>query len=245
MTLLDVFYRFPTQESCIEHLEQIRWSNVPACPLCGSTKTARKCENKRIGRWNCHDCKKSFNVLSGTIFCKTRVPLQKWFLAIALMINAKKSLSSPQLARDLQLTQQTALYVQQRIRAAMMDNEKRTILQGVVEADETYIGGKPRKSNRRSDSDRRKPNKRGRGTRKTPVLGAVERGGKVVAQMAVQGVSGKAIVHFLYGRFEALWSGKKKGNDTGSLRDEASKVLDREVTGRQAREQRALNTTRG
>ena len=194
MNLTDVFYRFPTQESCIEHLETVRWHNTPACPLCGSTHVARKAENDRVGRWNCHDCKKSFNVLSGTIFCKTRVPLQKWFLAIALMVNAKKSLSSPQLARDLRLTQQTALYMQQRIRAAMMDIESHTLLQGLVEADETYVGGKPRKANRRQNDRKNKP---GRGTSKTPVLGAVERGGRVVARMSVDGVSGKAIIGFL------------------------------------------------
>ncbi len=194
MTLTDVFYRFPTQERCIEHLEDVRWGDNPCCPLCGSTHVARKCENDRVGRWNCHDCKKSFNVLSGTIFCKTRVPLQKWFLAIALMMNAKKSLSSPQLARDLRLTQQTALYMQQRIRAAMMDQDSHTMLQGVVEADETYVGGKPRKANRRKND---RPAKRGRGTKKTPVLGVVERGGRVVAQMATEGLTGKAVVKFL------------------------------------------------
>ena len=131
-------------------------------------------------------------MLAGTIFCKTRVPLQKWFLAIVLVVNAKKSLSSHQLARDLDLTQQTALYIQQRIRAAMMDG-RAELLQGVIEADETYIGGKPRKANQR---EHRKPAKPGRGTTKTAVLGAVERGGKVVAQ-ATASVSGKAIVGFL------------------------------------------------
>ena len=121
MTLIDVFHRFPTQETCIEHLEDIRWGDDPCCPHCGSLHVARKADGERVGRWNCHDCHRSFNVLSGTIFCKTRVPLQKWFLAICLMVNAKKSLSSPQLARDLDLTQQTALYMQQRIRATMIE----------------------------------------------------------------------------------------------------------------------------
>ena len=193
MNLIDVMTRFPTQEACIDHLETVRWGDSPACPHCGSLHVARKSDGDRIGRWNCHDCHASFNVLAGTIFCKTRVPLQKWFLAIALMINAKKSLSSPQLARDCGMTQRTALYVQQRIRAAMMDQGKSDFLQGVIEADETYIGGKPRKANRRQD---RKPRKPGRGTTKTPVLGAIERGGKVVAAMS-EDVSGKAIVGFL------------------------------------------------
>ena len=192
MNLLEIFHRFPTQESCIEHLENVRWGDCPACPHCGSVDVARKDENDRVGRWNCHDCRASFNVLSGTIFCKTRIDLQKWFLAIALMVNAKKSLSSYQLARDLDLTHQTALYVQQRIRAAMAESDT-GLLQGIVEADETYIGGRPRKGNRREDD---KPNPRGRATKKTPVIGVVERGGKVKAQVATD-LTGKGIVRFL------------------------------------------------
>ena len=174
MNLLTVFTRFPDQEACIAHLEKVRWGDEPHCPHCGCAHVARKQENDRIGRWNCHGCKSSFNVLSGSIFEKTKLPLQKWFLGIGLMVNARKSLSSCQMARDLELKQKAAWYMQQRIRAAMLTGEK-DLLQGVVEADETYVGGKPRKSNRR-DGD--KPNKRGRGTSKTPVIGAVERGGR-------------------------------------------------------------------
>ncbi len=192
MNLLEVFRRFPTQESCIEHLEDVRWGDTPACPLCGSLDVARKDENTRVGRWNCHDCRASFNVLSGTIFCKTRIPLQKWFLAIALMVNAKKSLSCHQLGRDLDLTHQSALYVQQRIRAAMAGSDT-GLLQGILEADETYVGGRPRKGNRR-ENDTHAP--RGRGTSKTPVIGVVERGGKVRAEVA-KDLTGKGIVRFL------------------------------------------------
>ena len=105
---------------------------------------ARKNERGRLGRWNCHDCHSSFNALSGTIMSQTRIPLQKWFLAIAIIVNAKKSVSSPQLARDLDLTQQTALYLQQRIWAQMADRSGAGLLSGIVEADETYVGGKPR-----------------------------------------------------------------------------------------------------
>ena len=142
MSLIDIFIRFPDQEACIEHLEDIRFSDFPYCPHCGGMKVARKEEPGRIGRWNCHDCKSSFNVLSGTVFEKTRVPLQKWFLAIGLVVNAKKSLSSCQLARDLDLNQKTAWYMQQRIRAERASKQDEILLQGIVEADETYLGGK-------------------------------------------------------------------------------------------------------
>ena len=187
MNLITIFSRFPDQEACLEHLEHIRWGDDPFCPLCGDHDVARKADTDRQGRWNCHGCKSSFNVLSKTIFQKTRIPLQKWFLAIGLQVNAKKSLSSCQLARDLNLNQKTAWYMQQRIRAAMAQEEGR-LLYGIVEADETYVGGKPRHKS--------KDNKRGRGTRKTPVIGAVERGGQVRAQVA-DDLSGKGVAAFI------------------------------------------------
>ena len=193
MNLMTIFQRFPDHDACLAHLERVRWGDDPHCPLCGGTKVARKADGHRVGRWNCHTCRASFNVLSGTIFEKTKIPLQKWFMAIGLMVNAKKSLSSPQLARDLDMTQQSALYMQHRIRAAMAAKET-GLLQGIVEADETYVGGKPRKKNRRDDDE--PPAPRGRGTRKTPVIGAVERGGNVAARVA-DNLTGRAIVRFL------------------------------------------------
>ena len=171
MNLISVFNQFPNQQSCIDHLEAIRWPDIAFCSLCQSDRVARKAEGQKIGRWNCHNCTSSFNVLSGTIFQGTRVPLQKWFLAISLMANAKKSLSSFQLARDLELNQKTAWYMQQRIRAAMASDDGE-LLQGIIEADETYLGGKPRHKD--------KNNKRGRGASgKTSVVGAVQREGEV------------------------------------------------------------------
>ena len=192
MNLMTIFTRFPDQESCIEHLEDIRWGDEPHCPLCGGLRVARKEDSHRLGRWNCHDCKSSFNVLSGTIFEKTKIELQKWFLCIGLMVNAKKSLSSCQLARDLDLNQKTAWFMQQRIRSAMAADQA-PLLHGIVEADETYIGGKPRKRNKRDDDT---PSPRGRGTRKTPIIGAVERGGNVTARIATD-LTGKGILRFI------------------------------------------------
>ena len=185
MNLSVISSRFPDQETCIEHLEAERWEDVPTCPHCQSPDIKRKVDGGSIGRWNCHACKASFNVLSGTLFCKTRVPLRNWFLAIGLMIDASKSMSSCQLAKYLGLTQQTTYNMQQRIRAEMersLGSEK--LLQGIVEADETYLGGKPRK---RSGSKIHPP-RRGRGTSKIAVIGLVERGdkGRVVAQVADQ-----------------------------------------------------------
>ena len=192
MNLFNIFTLYPDQEACIEHLEAVRWGDEPNCPHCGSLKVGRKSDTFGHGRWNCHDCKSSFNVLSGTIFEKTKINLQKWFMAIGLIVNAKKSLSSCQLARDLELNQKTAWYMQQRIRAAMASNHAQ-LLQGIIEADETYVGGRPRKGNKRDDDT---PNKPGRGTKKTPVIGAVERGGNVTARVATN-LTAKGLLGFI------------------------------------------------
>lgn len=153
MDLFRVFRQFPNHESCIEHLEAVRWGDSPVCPHCSSSRVARKADGQRVGRWNCHECKASFNVLSKTIFQKTKIPLQKWFLGIALVINAKKSLSSCQLARDLDLNQKSAWYMKMRIREAMVEDSD-AFLHGIVEADEAFLstdGSNPRKNNRNDD----------------------------------------------------------------------------------------------
>ena len=194
MNLFNIFARFPDQEACIEHLERVRWPVQTHCPYCGSLHVARKADGDRVGRWNCHDCKSSFNVLSDTIFTNSKIPLQKWFMAIGLMVNAKKSLSSPQLSRDIDVPQKASWYMQQRIRAEMTNKQGEIMLHGIIEADETYVGGKPRKRNKRDDDEPQAP--RGRGTRKTPVIGAVERGGKVVAKVASD-LTGRGVMEFL------------------------------------------------
>ncbi len=195
MNLIEVMERFPDQESCIEHLERIRWRGTPVCPHCGSVSVRRKKTHTvgRVGRWNCRDCNASFKVTHGTVFHGTKIPLQKWFVAIALMLNAKKGLSSYQLQRDLELNQKTAWFILCRIRAEMANKTNPIVLQGIIEADETYIGGKPRKENKKAD---REPAKRGRGTSKTAVIGAVQRGGEVVAEVA-KGLTGRAILEFI------------------------------------------------
>ncbi|MYG06896.1 IS1595 family transposase [Candidatus Poribacteria bacterium] len=197
MNLIDVMERFPDQEACIAYLEEIRWKDKPECPHCQSQSLHRReheTETGRIGRWNCQDCEATFRVLHGTLFHGTKIPLQKWFLAIALIVNAKKSISSYQLQRDLGLNQKTAWFMQVRIRAEMADKAGSTLLKGIVEADETYIGGKPRKPNKKDIEA--EPNKRGRGTDKVAILGAVARGGDVVAQL-VADVSGRTILDFI------------------------------------------------
>ena len=182
MSIISIAGRFSSQEDCIRYLEEIRWKGNTKCPYCGGLKVTRKNEKGRSGRWNCSGCHSSFTVLQGTIFHKTRIPLRKWFLGIALMVNAKKGISSCQMARDLDLNQSTCWYMQQRIRAAMTVDKE--LLQGIVEADETYVGGKSRYPYV------------GRATKKIPVIGAVSRKGKVVARIARE-LTGKWIFKFI------------------------------------------------
>ena len=193
MDLIKIMEMFPTQEDCIAYLERLRWQGSPECPHCGSMSVGRRNENAigRIGRWNCHSCKSCFKVTHGTLFHRTKIPLQKWFLAISLIANAKKSLSSCQLSRDLGMNQKTCWRMMMNIRAEM--GKDNVLLQGVIEADETYIGGKRRKDYDREDGE---PRKRGRGTAKDAVLGAVQRGGKVITQI-VENTTGETIVEFI------------------------------------------------
>lgn len=113
-------------------------------------------------------------------------------MAITLILNAKKGLSSHQLRRDLALNQKTAWFMMVRIRAEMAKKDG-VLLQGIIEADKTYIGGKPRKADKKED---REPAKRGRGTEKDAIIGAVQRGGKVVAQLAPK-LTGRKILEFI------------------------------------------------
>lgn len=180
MNLVEIFEKFPTEKKCIDHLEKIKWPIKPICPYCGNSQSS--CVKGEL-RHHCNKCNTSFSVTVGTIFHQTHLPLQKWFLAIALILNAKKGISSRQLARDIKVTKDTAWSMQMRIRKALLENPE--LMKGVVEMDETYIGArKPRRTSKDKDDDGNYPKlPRGRGTTKTPVVGMVERGGKVKAMM--------------------------------------------------------------
>lgn len=141
MNIIDIYKMFPIQDSCIEYLEILRWNKKPTCPYCKS-KNSTPMPNEK--RHHCNNCNTSYSVTVGTIFHKTKLDLQKWFLAITLILNAKKGMSSRQLARDLNVNKNTAWYMGMRIRRAMI--EQRELMNGFIEIDETYIGGKPRKT---------------------------------------------------------------------------------------------------
>ena len=174
MDIPEIFERYPDQADCIAHLENVRWQNKPRCPYCQSTNVSPMPKEKRH---HCNNCQTSFSVTVGTIFHHTHLPLQKWFLAVTLVLNAKKGLSARQLSRDLKVNKDTAWRIGMKIREAMREQGQRELLTGLVEMDEAYIGGKPRKGVPGDKSPR------GRGTKKTRVVGMIERGGKVRAKV--------------------------------------------------------------
>jgi hypothetical protein len=141
-------------------------------------------------RWQCRKCTRAFAATVGTIFHGTHIPLRNWFLCIALMLNAKKSASAYQIARDLGMRRPTVWSMMHRVRVAMAnDPEQSTLLHGIVEADETYIGAS-RKRGHRPPGAGPSGLKRGRGTNKKPIIGVMERGGRVVARPAKPGELG-------------------------------------------------------
>lgn len=197
MDIIQVFQSFQTQEQAVEYLEKVRWKGRPVCPYCKSEAVGRHASgDRKATRWQCRDCHRAFSAMVGTIFHGTHIPLRDWFLVLALMLNAKKSASSHQIARDIGKRQPTVWSMMHRIRVAMEDDQFHAdLLHGIVEADETYVGGKPRKGNKRDDDT---PNPRGRGTKKTPVVGLVERGGRVVAKPAdARDLSAKGLAKFI------------------------------------------------
>lgn len=136
-TILDLVNTFPDEQSCVDHLEGLRWNRFIISPFDKNSKVY-KCANKR---YRCKDTGKYFNVKTGTLFDNTKVKLQKWFLAIWLVTSHKKGISSIQLSKDIGVTQKTAWFMLQRIRNCFgFDNDND--LSNEVEVDETYIGGK-------------------------------------------------------------------------------------------------------
>lgn len=181
MKLIDVAKQFATPEACNDFLESMRWPEGVACLACESKRVSKYTKNEstrqrlslKTGKMEtktvparilyvCLDCKKQFSVGEGTIFSDTHLSIDKWFMAVALMVNAKKGLSALQMKRDLGCAYKTAWYLCHRIRKAMEGSEPETFT-GIVEADATFIGGKFDKRRQRAKFG------------KQPVFGMVQR----------------------------------------------------------------------
>jgi transposase-like protein len=180
MNLQQLHKEFGTQKKCIAYLEKIRWGKEPLCALCESDNVSRRTDGMR---WHCNSCRKDYSVLVDTIFEGTRLPLPQFFQAMFIMNNAKMGISASEISELVGIKYNTAWYVCHRVRCAMINNEIR--LEGVVEFDEAYIGGKARKSNSPANEANlaQISSKRGRGTSKVPVVGAVEKKGRVYVKI--------------------------------------------------------------
>ena len=173
---------FHNEEAAYEFAEERLWPEGPLCPHCGETIRISKMQGKstRIGTYKCYTCRKPFTVKIGTIFEDSHLPLRYWLQAIYLMSSSKKGVSSNQLHRTLGVTLKTAWFMSHRIRLAMVDTVTLDKMKGIVEADETYVGGKAKNSGLRGRTTKKK----------TPVFSLVERGGRVMSR-TVEKVSGK------------------------------------------------------
>jgi transposase-like protein len=176
MNLLDVYKELNTEAKCLGFLEHMRWPDGVKCLACDSPKVtsivAKGKLNKKTGKrspdrdlYQCNECRFQFTATTGTVYHDTHLPLHKWFLAIALITESKKGISANQLSRALGVQYRTAWYLAHRIRKAMVDAD-RPKLKGIVEVDETYIGGKQR-------------GHRGKLKSKDVVIGVRERKGQV------------------------------------------------------------------
>lgn len=173
-TLIQVVTAFPDEQSAIDHFTGIRWKNGAFCPSCGSTKVYHF-SDKRTHK--CGDCRKRFSIKVGTIFEDSKIELRKWLLAIWLITSHKKGVASTTLARDIDVTQKTAWFMLHRLRHAARTQSFTGPLDGHVEIDETYVGGKA--ANRHKGDPKNGPGTSG----KTAVIGALKRGGNAVAMV--------------------------------------------------------------
>jgi transposase-like protein len=171
MKLTTFLARYGTDEACRAHLESVRWPRGPVCDRCGSVDDASPVA-KRPGVYRCRACGKDFRVTVGTPMEDSHLPLRTWYLAMYLILASSKGISSVKLAEHLGIGQKTAWFLGHRIRALLNGGEKLP-LSGIVEADESYIGGKAK--NLRNNAP---PPGKGRGTKKPMLFAAIERGGE-------------------------------------------------------------------
>jgi transposase-like protein len=172
MTLPRLMVDFDTDAECRALLERLRWPNGVRCVRCDSDKISRISTRKQYA---CGGCQHRFSVTAGTVLNDSHLPLPKWFMAVLLMCEAKKSMSANQLMRTLGVAKKTAWYLNHRIREAMTEVNPAP-LSGTVEVDETYVGGK-------LSNHCGQPARRGRprwdNSNKAMVLAAIERGGNI------------------------------------------------------------------
>jgi transposase-like protein len=185
LNLIELAQHFSNEDAAREFIEKLRWPEGPVCPHCGEIDNAYKLEPKpgsktRKGLWKCAGCREQFTVTVGTIFEDSHIPLHKWLLAYHLLCASKKGMSAHQLHRMLKVTYRSAWFMAHRIRYTMTQEPLSSKLTGVIEIDETYVGGK----RRRHQSTQVVPGKRAEDRisatdNKAPVVSVLQREGRV------------------------------------------------------------------
>jgi transposase-like protein len=175
------------EDAAVDFMEIQRWGDLPRCAHCESPNVYKMLNraHSRTKRylWRCHDCGKQYTVRIGTVYEETRIPLRHWCYAFWRACSSKKGVAAREIQRHCQASYKSALFLMHRIRFAMTADPKSVApLEGIVECDETDVGGKPRPGTG--------PHKRGRGTKKIPVFAMVERGGGIQRRVVVN-VTGK------------------------------------------------------
>ena len=184
-SIVAVITYFSSEDVCKQALAEARWGGDVVCPHCGQHHCVRRAD----GRFRCNMCKHNFSCTTGTIFENTKLPLQKWFIAMYLISSHKKGVSSCQIARDCEVSQKTAWFMLQKIRGLFAQSDC-VSLKGKVEMDEMYLGG--RETNKHES--KRTEGTQGRSTKtKTPIFGMQQRNGNVVA-MKVSDTKGATLM---------------------------------------------------
>jgi transposase-like protein len=169
MNLMELMEKFHSDEKCRETLEELRWPDGKACPRCGATNIRNSYTRNQ---YDCGSCGYEFSVTSGTMLHDTHLPLRKWMVATYLICESKKGMSANQIKRTIDVSYKTAWYLCHRIRNAMAQAREGAKLGGILEMDETFVGGKTQGMGR------------GYKGNKALVVGVVQRKGEIVLQVA-------------------------------------------------------------
>jgi transposase-like protein len=192
MNLLKLIEKFDSDDKCRLTLEKLRWPGGVRCIRCDAEKVFRADKRKQF---ECGACGYHFSVTAGTIFHDSHLPLRKWFIAIYLICESKKGVSALQLKRTLGVAYKTAWYLCHRIREAVKDVGHESLLSGIVECDEAFIGGNPKNMHAKRKAKLSRVPGSMRFDHKVAVLGALERNGDVRLEVSRQKQLTREVLH--------------------------------------------------